>query len=354
MKNPVLFSLDKFKNQKIKMNGKSSYQLILISENVIGLAFKTSLKLLNQYGQAIKKINFDSDITRNYFNEACLFFVVKNSIFQYEISSLCHEPVEKYSFDEKVQAFGYNKRALVVVLQNSDCLFTDIERNIHSLFLFNNLSILCFVFESENKFIAFLSLENGYEMIDLKTFEKKIIFRFSVTENFITFFKTVIKIHNKMLIVLLVNEALVFDNRSMKIINKFTCDIDVSNEILNYVNVLMNGHFIILSSNKGKIFVFNFIDNRLFIKFDFKVFFSITSNDETIFYLDETLNLKILHLSLITKMDDYDYYDEKMLYLLNLFEKEREIKLENEKRETTRNFFFSFTRKTNKFISKIS
>ena len=51
-------------------------------------------------------------------------------------------------------------------------------------------------------------------------------------------------------------------------------------------------------------------------------------------------------------MDDYDYYDEKMLYLLNLFEKEREIKLENEKRETTRNFIFSFTRKTNKFISQ--
>ena len=30
-------------------------------------------------------------------------------------------------------------------------------------------------------------------------------------------------------------------------------------------------------------------------------------------------------------MDDYDYYDEKILYLFNLFEKEREIKLENEK-----------------------
>jgi hypothetical protein len=63
---------------------------------------------------------------------------------------------------------------------------------------------------------------------------------------------------------------------------------------------------------------------------------------------------KILHLSFITKTDDYDYYGEKMLYLLNLFEKEREIKLANEKRETTRNFIFSFTRKTNKFISKIS
>jgi hypothetical protein len=45
-------------------------------------------------------------------------------------------------------------------------------------------------------------------------------------------------------------------------------------------------------------------------------------------------------------MDDYDYYDEKMLYLLNLFKEEREIKLANEKREATRNFINSFRRKT--------
>ena len=45
-------------------------------------------------------------------------------------------------------------------------------------------------------------------------------------------------------------------------------------------------------------------------------------------------------------MDDYDYYDEKMLYLLNLFKEKREIKLANEKREATRNFINSLTRKT--------
>ena len=45
-------------------------------------------------------------------------------------------------------------------------------------------------------------------------------------------------------------------------------------------------------------------------------------------------------------MDDYDYYDEKMLYLLNLFKEKREIKLANEKREATLNFINSLTRKT--------
>jgi WD40 repeat protein len=213
--------------------------------------------------------------------------------------------------------------------------------------LFSNRSILCFVFERDNKFIVFLSLENGYEMLDLKTFQKTIIFKFIVTENIVIYFKNVIKIHEKILIVMLENEVLVFDNRSLKIVNRFKVNIDVSFEILNYVSVLMNGHFIIVSSNKGKIFVFNFINNRLFIKYDFREMILLISDNEKFFYLNKDLCLKMISLSLISNADNDNYYDEKMLYLLYIFELEIDVEKENEKRE---NFIKKFSRKTNKFI----
>jgi hypothetical protein len=107
-------------------------QLILFSENAVGLVFKNSLKISNQYGQEIKKINFDFDITRNCFNGSIFYFAVKNVIFLNELENLSNEPVKKISFDEKIQAFAFNKSILIVSLQNNECFFNDFNKNIHN------------------------------------------------------------------------------------------------------------------------------------------------------------------------------------------------------------------------------
>jgi hypothetical protein len=77
---------------------------------------------------------------------------------------------------------------------------------------------------------------------------------------------TVIKIHAELLIILLAKEIVGLDKRYIKRIQNYEVNIDSTYEILNYVNVLKDGHFIIASTNKGKVFVFNFIHGRLFIK----------------------------------------------------------------------------------------
>ena len=99
-----------------------------LSENAVGLVFKNSLKISNQYGQEIKIINFDFDITRNCFDESCFYFAVKNVIFLNELEYLSNEPVKKISFDEKIQAFAFNKSILIVSLQNNECFLTTLTR----------------------------------------------------------------------------------------------------------------------------------------------------------------------------------------------------------------------------------
>ena len=99
-----------------------------LSENAVGLVFKNSLKISSQYGQEIKIINFDFDITRNCFNESCFYFAVKNVIFLNELENLSNEPVKKISFDEKIQAFAFNKSILIVSLQNNEFFLTTLTR----------------------------------------------------------------------------------------------------------------------------------------------------------------------------------------------------------------------------------
>ena len=295
-------------------------------------------------------------MSRNCFDDSSIYFGVGNTIMKYEIKLHNKEIINMASFDEKIQSFGVNKNILVVSLANNDTLYTDYDKNIKELLLFNNLSVLSFAFDNENNFIVILSIENGYEIIFFKTFQRKIIVKFEMTENFLILFNNVIMVHDKLLIILLEKVFDVYDKRSLKRIQKYEDSIDVTHEILNYVNVLKNGHFIIASTNKGKVFVFNFISGRLFIKFIFKEMISISCSQEKIFYIDKLNGLNFISLSLISNDEDDSYYDEKMVYILDSFEKQREketqIAIENNIKEKNIQHFNKFIRKNDKFILK--
>ena len=100
---------------------RNSYnQLIHFSDNFIGLILINSLKIFNENGKEIKRIDFDFDITRNHCNESCFYFSVTNSIFKHDIKCLSYEPVQLISFHEKVNVFSFNKSAFIVSLQNKD------------------------------------------------------------------------------------------------------------------------------------------------------------------------------------------------------------------------------------------
>ncbi len=173
---------------------------------------------------------------------------------------------------------------------------------------------------------------------------------------FLISLNTVIKIHAELLIILLAKEIVVFDKRSLKRIQNYEVNIDATYEILNYVNVLKDGHFIIASTNKGKVFVFNFIHGRLFIRFNLKEMISLSCNQEKIFYIDKHLDLKFINLSLISNDKDDNYYDEKMVYILDSFEQQREneiqVAIKNDVKERNIQHFKKYIRKNVKFNLK--
>ena len=205
------------------------------------------------------------------------------------------------------------------------------------------MSVICFAIYPKNDYIILLSIESGYEIIDLKNFHKKSLFKFEMNEKIPILFKSLISIHENIISILLNDKIIIFDKYFFKIVNSFKVNIEVNFEILIFVDVLMNGQFIVTSTNTGKVFVFNFINSRLFIKFNLNEMISIACDRENLFYLYKDNTLKIVEISLISIEEDDTYYDDKILYILGSFVEQRELSagilLENKTRENIRKHF---------------
>jgi len=314
----------------------SAKDLLFVSQN--------NLRIINSDTQETNMITIPNKYPKNIsFDEHFMFFSSNNLILKYSLSNTTLLLEETISFDHPIQEFTINKNIMIVSLQNNECLLYDTNLEIVNLVLFNNLSVVCLSISKNNKFAIVLSLEKGFERIDLKTYQKNILYAFDVSENLIKWRRRIIKINGNLLIILLENKIIAFDSRFFSQLNTFCVNIEVSKEILNYVNVLMKGQFIIVGTNLGKIFVFNFINNQLFIKYNLGEMISMTSNDDKFFYIDKFFRLTTIKLPIVSIENDDNYYDEKILFFSDKNEEDREIKRRKKDLEI-------FIRTNNKFI----
>jgi hypothetical protein len=326
-----------------------------ISESETAIIRNNGFDLINnESGEITNSTNYDVDILRFSFKNNFVFYSAENSIYKQSLNNSNQTKFKLISFDDSIQTFAINKNILIVSLYNNDILYCNFETDINKMILFSDLSVLCFEIDKNSDYVAFLSIENGYELIDLRNYQKRVFYRYDLTENFVYFFESVIKFYENLLMITLECEILIFEKRLLKKINTLKINLDVNTEIINYVNFLQNGQFILAGTNKGKIFVFNFINKNLIIKYDLKDLTSLSSNNEKIIYLTKHLNIKEINPSLTTDIDDDNYFDDKMLDCLQNLEKNNQIENEKKKEtdinQTLKRHFEKYNYKKNKFV----